>query len=310
MKILFLGFGSIALKHLNVLKTLLPESEFLALRTNEESKRIENVRNIYSYKEIPLDTDFFIVSSPTIHHFEQINVLKQYKKPIFIEKPCVHELNEETYKLADDLVKEGIPTYVAFNLRFHPCIIYLKNFLERNKPRINELNVYCGSFLPDWRTGRDFRTVYSANKKMGGGVHLDLIHELDYTHYLLGSPLTSYSFLKSKSSLDIDSVDYAHYYWDYSNFSATITLNYYRKQPKRIIEIITDDNIIIVDLINFAIKDQNQKIIFNDERKNILETYKQQMIYFIDAITNKKEIENNFKNSLKVLELCLNSEIC
>ena len=125
----------------------------------------------------------------------------------------------------------NIITYVACNLRFHPCIIYLRNILSKNILIINEVNVYCGSYLPDWRPGVNIRTIYSSNPNMGGGVHLDLFHELDYTVWLFGHPKVSKSFLRSASSLNIDSIDYANYILEYNTFNANIILNYFRRKP-------------------------------------------------------------------------------
>ena len=54
--------------------------------------------------------------------------------------------------------------------------------------------VLCSSYLPGWRPGVDYRTVYSAHKDMGGGVTIDLIHEWDYLVELFGKPEKMYNF--------------------------------------------------------------------------------------------------------------------
>jgi predicted dehydrogenase len=46
--------------------------------------------------------------------------------------------------------------------------------------------VWFGSWLPDWRPSVDYRTTYSAQAALGGGVLLDAIHELDLLIWLLG----------------------------------------------------------------------------------------------------------------------------
>ena len=48
-------------------------------------------------------------------------------------------------------------------------------------------------------------------KRMGGGVSLDLIHELDYLTYLLGVPKEIYNIRRQVSLLEIDSDDVSVY---------------------------------------------------------------------------------------------------
>ena len=80
----------------------------------------------------------------------------------------------------------------------------------RNKI-INEINVYCGSYLPDWRPETNYKNIYSSYKNKGGGVHLDLFHEVDFIYWIFGNPDTIYNFLSNKS----DNIN--HFYFNYNN---------------------------------------------------------------------------------------------
>ncbi len=47
-------------------------------------------------------------------------------------------------------------------------------------------SVECGSYLPDWRPGNNYKKSVSAKKDLGGGVLLELSHELDYIRWIFG----------------------------------------------------------------------------------------------------------------------------
>ena len=66
---------------------------------------------------------------------------------------------------------------MAAPMRWCGTMLALKEELPRLKPY--SARVICSSYLPDWRPGVDYRTVYSAHREMGGGVTIDLIHEWD-----------------------------------------------------------------------------------------------------------------------------------
>ena len=46
--------------------------------------------------------------------------------------------------------------------------------------KIVKVNSKASSYLPDWRKNKNFRKSVSSQKKLGGGVLLELSHELDY----------------------------------------------------------------------------------------------------------------------------------
>lgn len=307
MNVLIIGLGSIARKHITALQSLKVDLKIYALRSSLNATIEEGVENIYDLDNSTVVFDFAIISNPTHLHYEYIEKLAHKGIPLFIEKPAIHRLEN-----ADNLVQliedEKIVTYVACNLRFHPCISFLKNKIDTEVLRINEVNVYCGSYLPDWRPEKDFRTIYSANAAMGGGVHLDLFHELDYTTWLFGLPSKSKSVFRNISTLEIDAVDYANYIFEYDFFTANIVLNYFRRKPKREIEIVLDDDTWTVDLIKNEIRNDAGEYLFQVINFNVEDTYSLQLDYFIDCLKNKQVPMNSLKESVEILKICLNNE--
>ena len=303
MKVLIIGLGSIALKHVKALQELYPSVVIYALRRKAElSKGIKGVIEIFDINEIDIDSiDFILISNPTSVHYDTIQKVIRYKKPLFIEKPLFDALSKEAKELITEVEKQEITTYVACNLRFLESIAKTKELLVGK--RVNEVNVYCGSYLPDWRPNVDFRKVYSANKEMGGGVHIDLIHELDYVYWLFGAPIHTQSFFSNKSSLNITAYDYANYLWEYDDFSVSVVLNYYRRDSKRTLEILTDEGTYLVDLLRNNIS-YNDEIVFQSSQLS-LQTYTAQMQFFVEEILNKQTKFNTIVEGYKVLELCL-----
>jgi predicted dehydrogenase len=132
-----------------------------------------------------------------------------------------------------------------------------------------------------------------------------IIHELDYTIWLFGLPNESKSVLKSTSSLNIDSVDYANYMLEYNTFNINIILNYYRRKPKREIEIVLENETWTVDLINNEVKNDNGEFLFQVSEFNVKETYKDQLKYFINCLENNESPMNSLSKSIETLKVCL-----
>lgn len=303
MKVLIVGLGSIGKKHVNALKAIDPQSEIFALRSNRDATLYQDVKNTFSLDEIKLlHIDFGIISNPTSEHKITIEMLLNIGCPLFIEKPIYCSL--DILDLLQKVQGKNVLTYIACNLRFLDCIKFIKEYLTANKNKIlNEVNVYCGSYLPDWREGSDFRNSYSANPEMGGGVHLDLIHELDYLYWLFGMPKKVSSMFKNQSSLHISSFDYTNYILEYPLFCANVVLNYYRRDTKRTFELVFEDETWNVDLLDNIVA-CNSKIIFKSEQK-ILDTYLIQMRYFMDLVINKERSFNTINDAYNVLKIAL-----
>lgn len=302
MIVLIVGLGSIARKHVYALKQLRPEAEIYALRSGHNSEEVGGVKSITDINQLNGKPDFIIISNPTQFHADTIVNLLPLGVPLFIEKPLFDRI-DNIQTVLKDIEESNLVTYVACNLRFHPCIRFVKHYLSTSAQRINEINSYCGSYLPDWRKGRDFREIYSAIPELGGGVHLDLIHELDYLSWLFGMPTAQQKFLRNSSSLEIAAVDYAHYVLDYDSFVASVTLNYFRRDAKRVLEIIFEDTTLIVDLRANTVS-SNGEIIFTTP-VDIYFTYIEQMRYFLQSVDDGQALMNDVREAYEILKIAL-----
>lgn len=304
MKVLIVGLGSIARRHIQALRNITTDLTLFALRSQSTGAIAtqEGVINLFNWAEVPEDLDFIIISNPTSAHLPTIKQSISYGVPLFIEKPPLMNLDGVDV-LLEDIKTNNIKTYTAFNMRFHPVLIWLKSNLTRRK--VLEVSAYCGSYLPDWRPNIDYKTSYSASNDMGGGVHLDLIHELDYINWLFGPPKKVFGVKDKVSELEIDSADYAHYHLVYRNMHATITLNYFRRKPKRSIEIVLEKDIWYADLLENQVKDENNNLLFKSSQDQ-QKMYDDQMDYFIRTMSRRGQFMNDLSQSVRTLAYALN----
>ena len=309
MTILIIGLGSIAKKHIYAIRKLYPNCKIYALRSQEKQiSKIEGVINVFNIEEIEENVYCVLITNPTSLHNEAIKKSLHLNVPLLIEKPLFDKVVENS-KLVDYINSRNIITYIACNMRFHPAIIFLKKYLEKNISEINEVNVYCGSFLPDWRKVEDYKKSYSANPELGGGVHLDLIHEIDYIFWLFGKPKSVNSVKRNVSTLDISAFDFASYTLEYPKFCANLILNYYRKFAKRNIELVLSNDILNIDLIKCTVINSRNEIIFSNNDYNILETYNNQIEYFFNCIDNSLLPMNDINESFEILKIALHEEV-
>lgn len=302
MKVLIVGLGSIANKHLIALRHWRYDVKVYALRSTPNSSAVQGVLNVYDLNELPGRMDFIIIATPTSLHAKSLMEIISLGAPIMLEKPPLHNFDESD-KILELSKKFGTLIYCAFNLRFHPLILWLHGFIREEN--VLEVLCYSGSYLPDWRPNKDYRKLYSSKSELGGGVHLDLSHEIDYIRFLFGEPLKVISDFQKISNLEIDSIDVARYWLNYSDKVISVQLNYYRRDPKRTIEIIMDKSTLQVDLIKGTVIRNGKEIIYSVDF-NIQDTYNNQMKYFLECLDKGFVSMNSFNDSLKTLKICLN----
>ncbi|KHM51417.1 oxidoreductase [Anaerovibrio lipolyticus] len=305
MKVCFVGIGSIAKRHIRNLSEICNERgielQIDAFRRSNSvsADNLQQINCIYtSAEELPADYDVIFLTNPTEYHADMLLKLHDHAKHYFIEKP-VASLN--TVDILKEIpYREDSVYYVACPLRYTHVIQYLKQ--EINIEAVNSIRCISSSYLPDWRPGQDYRETYSAHKDLGGGVAIDLIHEWDYITYLFGMPSAVKSFLGKVSNLEIDSDDYAIYIAKYDNMIAELHLDYFGHKSVRTVEIYTDEDTLVGDLIAGTVTYlKSGKIINFPADRDLYQ--KRELEYFLDMISKNGNCSNDISNAVKILKL-------
>ncbi|MBE6430502.1 MULTISPECIES: Gfo/Idh/MocA family protein [Campylobacter] len=248
MKALIISMGSIGTRHAEVLTSMGIEVSAIT------SQNIRSLECFNDLKSVNLDKfDYFIIASPTHLHYEHLSYIDTNVsgKIILCEKPLFDKFRD---------FNPNNKIFIGYNLRFHPLILELKNML--NPSEILTIEARCGQYLPSWRK-KDYTTTYSSYKERGGGVLLDLSHEIDYISFLSDSSLELIKSCQAKvSNLNITSDDICMILAKCNKTLINISLNYLSKTPYRQILIETNNNSYHLDLITNTLKivDQDGKI--------------------------------------------------
>lgn len=299
VKVIFFGLGSIGKRHLqnliSVCRANSTDLEVHAFRTKGTEEKIEGIdKYIYQYNQITDQYDVTFITNPTAIHYDTLNLMIKNSNFFFIEKPVFDHPNYEI-----NFTIDPSKVYVAAPLRYKPIMNYLTNYIEDK--RIYSARIICSSFLPSWRK-EDYRKSYSASKELGGGVELDCIHELDYAIWLFGFPKQKKHLILRKSDLEIESNDLALYLLEYEDKVVEIHLDYFGVFPQRKIEIITNDDFIVCDLLSDTLYSQKYGQIVDMKRDNNA-MYVEEIKYFIERVMHCQDNWNDLNNAIDVLQL-------
>lgn len=315
MKFLIIGCGSIGTRHLKNLKSIF-NGEIIAYRTrNKKVRKLENEYHIKTYSNLAeaLDQnpDAVLVTNPTSLHIQSALAAAKHGSNLFIEKPMSDTLNGID-ELIDIIRKKKLVVLIGCNLRFHPCLQFIKKLLdEKHIGKVVSARVQMGQYLPDWHPWEDYRTMYSAHQSLGGGIILDAIHELDYISWLLGDVAQVFSFSDKLSDLDIDTEDVAEILLCFkSGAIGEVHLDYIQRYPSRSCEIIGDEGSIIFDIDKGTVKvytsEKKEWEVFKQPKDyDMNQSYIDELSHFISCIEGKKEPLISITDGLNALKIAL-----
>lgn len=263
MRVLIIGYGSIGKKHFKIIKKNFKKINLFILSKRKISVKGAKIFN--SLKEIKdISFNYVIVASEPHEHYKHLQFFeKNFKNlKILVEKPLFNKEKK--------FIPRNNEVHVGYNLRFHPAIDFIKNFLKNNRPI--EIKLITNSFLPNWRKSISHKN-YSVSKKKGGGVILDLSHEIDLVLWLFGKISIDYVKFNKVSKLKIKTEDFFQMIGKVGKCNLFLNLSYYSKNEIRNIFIDTNKKSLFVDLKNNMIRVDNKLIKVSSEKYDIDKTY-------------------------------------
>lgn len=305
MKVLFVGLGSIGTRHLKNL-TQLAQQRGLALQADAlrhdahplPAQTQQLVQEQFFSPEQVGHYDVIFITNPTNLHYDVIQALHDKTDCFFIEKP----LFETSCRSIEKAGLSGKKAYIAAPMRWCKTFLELQNQLPSRT--VFSARAICSSYLPGWRPGVDYRTVYSARRELGGGVTIDLIHEWDYLVELFGFPEECYTLLGKYSDLEINSDDLSIAIARYPSLLVELHLDYFGRTYRRSLELLCAEGQLTADFGAGTLTLEDGTVL--DCAEPVNERYLREMDYFLDYFEKgTKESINSPQKALQVLKLAL-----
>jgi predicted dehydrogenase len=197
--------------HLRLVRQLLPNAEIKVFRHNvsDDIPEFSN-GNLWSIDEVmSFSPELAVIANPATFHIEIAKTLAERGTHLLIEKP-ISDSVKDVSGLIDLCKSMGIVLSTGYDLRFSPSLRFFRQLLISGEiGEVLSVRSEVGQYLPKWRPSKDYRETVSAQKKLGGGVLLELSHEIDYIRWIFGEVAWVKATLSQQSALEIDVEDTA-----------------------------------------------------------------------------------------------------
>jgi len=326
MKYLFVGLGSIGQRHLQNLKDLDKDAEIFALRKggknlvikDGKAKEVKDLSEYYGFKTISsmdeakkIEPDVSFITNPSSMHAETALELAKIGSHLFIEKPLSNSL-ENVNELSKTIEKNNLVSFLGYQTRFHPFIEKAKKLIESNKKNLICSGFEWSTYLPAHHKYEDYSKGYAARKDLGGGVLLNLIHEIDLIQYFFGKPDRIIAVGGKLSNLKMTAEDtvMAILIYNINNrqFPVYLKLSFAQIKEQREFSIQFNDSLVCVDLDKntFELYDKKSNLIEKiNEKIERNSLFKKELTYFLNCVKAGKKASPDVPEGIKSLEIAL-----
>jgi predicted dehydrogenase len=248
-RILIVGMGSIGKRHARIARELIPEVQLAAWRHLPDASLPPEVDLVVTSVDdaIAFAPQLAVIASPAGVHLDAALPLAKAGVNLLVEKP-ISTSAVGVAQLIETCELRGVALVVGYNLRFMPSLLYLRGLLHAGRiGRITSVRSEVGQHLASWRPGVDYRDSVSAKSGLGGGVLLELSHEIDYLRWLFGEVRWVSAITLRQSSLEIDVEDTAHIVIGFTGRAgappivASLNMDFVRHDSTRRCEVLGED---------------------------------------------------------------------
>lgn len=242
--ILLVGSGAIACRHARLLRELSPNVQISRLNSGRPAAQPE----IDDYVDglladwsevITLRPQAAIVANAAVGHADVVANLLSAQIPTLVEKPLAASTSDLDV-IEKAAASSSVAVLVGYCLRYHPLAQRARSLLDDGAVgTVLGVRAFAGQHLSGWRPGREIADTVSTRTDLGGGVILELSHEVDLTLWFAGA-VSGVSAAMSRSGLfpgdaeDLASLTLSHR----SGAVSSVSLNMVEHRPRRAITVL------------------------------------------------------------------------
>lgn len=312
-KILIQGSGSAGKRHLSIAKKMFPQAEIKVFSNGSVKETINSVDYLTEISEvIHFEPQIAVIAGAASTRVKLCSALVGVGTHLLIEKP-ISDKSEGVLDLINSCQAAKLILAVGYNLQFDDTLIFFRDKVDElivGKPLLIEIKV--GQYLPDWRSNSDYRTSVSAHRKLGGGVLLELSHEINYLEWIFGKIEWVRATIMHQSELDIDVEDVAVLTLGINNsmnrnLVASVNLDFIRHDRERSCIVVGELGSIKWDGLKSEVsiytKESKKWETIISGKKSIDETYLQEWLDFIDCVESGNSPKVTGHQGLSVLQV-------
>lgn len=240
-RVLVVGAGSVGRRHARNLQTLGAEVHVVRARP-ELAPALSRELGVPVHASLAEGFDAkpeaVVVADRTDRHVATSLEAARRGLPIYVEKPLGASMDgvDELRRL---VASRGVVVEIGCMMRFHPLLSSVKRLLDEGSlGRAWSAQATVGQWLPDWRA-TSYEESTSARAERGGGVTLDLVHDVDYLVWWFGRVREVAAFLDKRSDLDLDVEDVSNLLLRFeSGVVASVHMDYLRPRYRRAAEVV------------------------------------------------------------------------
>ena len=299
-RFLIVGLGSIGIRHARLVRKMMPETQIAVFRHQNAlpPPDIEVDHCFSSIEEVRhFKPQVAVIANPANHHLDMALTLAQQGVHLLVEKPLYSKASQGVLELIEICREHHVVLMTGYNLRFLPSLRVFRDFLQQDKVgKIYSIRAEVGQYLPDWRPNTDYRKTVSAKKELGGGVLLELSHEIDYLQWLFGKVDWVKAHVMRHSDLEIDVEDTAYILLGFkpdklgSQRVASLNMDFIRHDTSRQCAVIGNKGTLrwngVEGRVDFFPSSGDKWIeLFSDQPERDL-SYQEEIAHFVSCVKN------------------------
>lgn len=313
-RVLVVGSGSIAARHVRLCRELFPNVRLARLRRESrppaESGLIGAFDEVFDTWEAAFDWDpeAAIVANAASAHCYALARLLEAGVPSLVEKPlAIH--TDGLDQLVQTVAESDLPVLVGYQMRYHPLVQDVEELCQaRALGEVIALRFNVGQHLQDFRPSRRIETTVTPSKKLGGGVIFELSHEIDLAIFFAGTAERVLAQVAHSGHATSEVEDVANVVVDHTDGPlSTIHLNLLERPMRRGFTIVGSTATVDVDLVEgcAALESDDERREWRQpagfERDDL---FRSQLIHFAACAARQEAPKVSIEAAAEVVRIC------